>query len=221
MNKIQQAFSAIKAEEQLKADTLQRVLQKKKKRYIPQIAAACAALMLISFPFYHMYTTEAAYIEIDTDIPIGLSVNAYDKIIAVSDEQYEALKGQDYSQVIGGILTGAQTEPNVYVAADSEKLRETVTENIQQHCTHAQIEYSDMESKHEADHHGVGLGKYNLITEILQRDTGKTYADYSEYSDQQLRVIYSALYGNEPEQEDVPNSGTQHHEEKHSSKHHH
>jgi len=82
-------FDNIKAEEQLKNDTYdflkQRINQKKKVSYkrFAAIVAAAAAVMLLCFMPYNLYSAEAAYLDIDVNPSIELGLNKFDRVISV------------------------------------------------------------------------------------------------------------------------------------------
>lgn len=88
-NKVKETFANIKADERLKEDTyqyLQEKLQPKEKipykRFI--VAAVAFVLILVAGLFsYTQYTTEAAYLDIDANPSIELTLNKFDRVIGV------------------------------------------------------------------------------------------------------------------------------------------
>lgn len=87
-NKVKETFAKIKADEQLKEDTyqyLQKKIQPKEKSYKRFVIVAVAfVLILITGLFsYTQYTTEAAYLDIDANPSIELTLNKYDRVIGV------------------------------------------------------------------------------------------------------------------------------------------
>lgn len=87
--RIRQAFGAIYAEEQLKESTKNVVAAKRKKTMIGRgrshhylaMAAACMMIMLVGGGW--IYVTPAASIEIQAEPALELTVNRWDRVIAV------------------------------------------------------------------------------------------------------------------------------------------
>lgn len=85
-NRVYQSFDKIRAEEKLKQDTYQS-LQKKlnSRRTFPikrlAIAGAVVVSFILSFFAYDLYRTEAAYLDLDVNPSIELTLNRYHQVI--------------------------------------------------------------------------------------------------------------------------------------------
>ena len=99
-NRIYDAFDPIKAEDKLKQDTyvfLQNRINRKKKTAFKRFAVsfAAAAILLFAGLFsYHVYFTETAFIDIEVNPSIELSLNRFERIInvyAYNDDGREVL----------------------------------------------------------------------------------------------------------------------------------
>jgi len=93
-NKIYVAFKKIKAEEDLKNATLRQIYQKSNKkadkkqkalgkRTIAAVMMQVAVFILLASISYHFYFTESAYIDIDVNPSIELTLNRFNKVIGV------------------------------------------------------------------------------------------------------------------------------------------
>lgn len=88
-NKIHNAFHEIKAEEQLKQDTyafLKKKIKQRRamvfKRFASALAAA-AAVFTLGFVSHHLYFTEFAFVDIDVNPSIELTLNRFNRVIDV------------------------------------------------------------------------------------------------------------------------------------------
>jgi hypothetical protein len=103
-NRIHDAFHTIQAEESLKQDTLASLYKKmnqKQKRPVKKLAVSFAAFFLILFTgmlSYNFYFTESAYIDIDVNPSMELTLNRFNRVIdtrAYNDEANELLLAVD------------------------------------------------------------------------------------------------------------------------------
>ncbi len=113
------AFDSVHAEEQLKRHTKEYL---RKKVYAPRrmrrplyggIAAAVLCLMVIVFSGgYYMYTTPAAYIRMDGDMSVELSINRFGQVVGARgfDRSGNALAGvsdvvhMDYGDAVAKLI---------------------------------------------------------------------------------------------------------------------
>ena len=102
-NKVKDAFSEISAEKTLKQKTLRAIKERggrKKNRSLGRMlgwaaSAACVAAMLIVGGV--LYTTQTAYISIDVNPSIELSLNRFDRVLKAVP------KNEDARRVLSGI----------------------------------------------------------------------------------------------------------------------
>lgn len=87
-NRIYDAFEKIKADEELRQDTLKGIYEKANKKHrIPlrrAFAAVCASLFLVGIAgvlLQRVYYAENGYIDIDVNPSIELTINRFDRII--------------------------------------------------------------------------------------------------------------------------------------------
>jgi hypothetical protein len=92
MNRIRDAFDAVRASDRLKADTLEYVLREAQKRDRGKpsrrakmrfvfASAACALLLFSGAISYHSYFTATAFLDFDINPSIELSVNRFGRVI--------------------------------------------------------------------------------------------------------------------------------------------
>lgn len=94
MNRVQEAFDSIRAEDSLKETTLKRLRektqeQKRPRRYINvrrivALAACLLLLVLASAGSYALYFTETAYVDIDINPSVALSLNRFGRVIGAN-----------------------------------------------------------------------------------------------------------------------------------------
>ena len=196
-NKINEAFRNIRAEEQLKQDTLkfiQKAADKKRRNYRKRTAlAACASLFLIFFMgllSYQLYFTESAYIDIDVNPSIELTVNRLDRVISVYAYNEDGknilgtldLKHKKYSDAVSAIISEMEQEGylvnNGLISATLRTdwnegtrltyLEQTVTKYLSEHHNSSEHEiYAvDDDTKKQAEEENVSPAKYLAIAEL-------------------------------------------------------
>ncbi len=183
--KIKKAFSEIHADEDLKQQTLNRILSTKKKPIpmsykLAPIMAACLLLFL-----GNMYFTPVSFISIDINPSIELSVNTFDRVIGVTanneDAQkivdsvglnnmnyVDALEQLDEAQSFSG-FSDSYTEVTVISDSSDEIIEhiEACSFNHQNMTFHS----ANQELKDDAMEHDISFGKYRAYLELLEFDS--------------------------------------------------
>lgn len=189
------AFDSIHADEELKNRTLsaiseqiQRRQPKRRHRLYPALAALCLVLVLSGFGYW-LYFVPTAFISVDVNPSLELSINRFDRILAVTgynDDGWEIanslnLQNMDYRQALQELLNSQQIEAylnedavlSMTVAGEDtaqcgQILHEvesctSQTQNV--HCHSGSTE--QLEQAHEA---GMSFGKYQAFLILQELD---------------------------------------------------
>lgn len=217
-NKINDAFRNIRAEEQLKQDTfkfIQNEAGKRRNIYRKRIPlAACASLFLIFFMgllSYNLYFTESAYIDIDVNPSIELTVNKLDRVIGVYAYNEDGkkiletinLKHKRYSEAVFAIISEMEKEGylvnNGLVSATLRtdwnegtrltSLEQTVTKSLEEHHNSSEHEiYAvDDDTKKQAEEENVSPAKYLAIAELQKIVPDATVEGCKDHSISDIR----------------------------------
>lgn len=211
MNKIYKAFDEIHASDELKKKTLSYCKKRNKVRFMPQAIAACitAAAVLGGMGTFHVTTTEAAYISLDINPSIGLSLNCFKRVISADAYNSEAekiiddldLKWKNYGDAVDAILEAEElkgydtSNAQIYIESDSDSLNQEINDTISEKCPNAGLYCHNGENREEAQKYNISPGKYYLIEQIIQY--GGTIDDYKDKSMQELIQIYTEYSGGE------------------------
>jgi hypothetical protein len=211
LNKIYEAFDEIHASDELKKKTLSYCTERKRIHFMPQAIAACitAAAVLGGAGVFHATTTEAAYISLDINPSIGLSLNQFKRVISADAYNSEAqaiidsldLKWKNYSDAVDAILTSEAmqgydtSDAQIYIESDSDSLNQEINDTISEKCPDAGLYCHNGENREEAQKYNISPGKYYLIEQIIQY--GGTIDDYKDKSMQELIEIYTEYSGGE------------------------
>lgn len=211
MNKIYKAFDEIHASDELKKKTLSYCKKRNKVRFMPQAIAACitAAAVLGGMGTFHVTTTEAAYISLDINPSIGLSLNCFKRVISADAYNSEAekiiddldLKWKNYGDAVDAILEAEElkgydtSNAQIYIESDSDSLNQEINDTISEKCPNAGLYCHNGENREEAQKYNISPGKYYLIEQIIQY--GGTIDDYKDKSMQELIQIYTKYSGGE------------------------
>ena len=196
-NAFQELFGPIRAEEDLK-DRTRAFLSERTRNYAetpvkrhsyPAYIAACACLLLVLLGGRRLYFTPTASISIDINPSIELSVNRFDRVIAVTgfNEDGRALSGaldvkyKKYTQAVEQILDcdgiaallGGDEIMAITVAGSDRRQSAKILSGLEM-CTAGQGNidcYSarpeDAAAAHEA---GLSCGKYRAFLELQLLD---------------------------------------------------
>lgn len=217
-NRIKEAFRNIKAEEQLKQDTLKFIqAEAGKRRHITRRRtplAACASLFLIflvGLLSYNLYFTENAYIDIDVNPSIELTVNRLDRVIGVYAYNEDGktilnslnLKHKKYSEAVSAIISEMEQEGylvnNGLISATLTtnwnkgtrltSLEQTVTKLLKEHHNNSshEIYTVDDNTKKQAEEENVSPAKYLAIVELQKVVPDATVEGCKDHSISDIR----------------------------------
>ena len=217
---LREAFAQVRAEEDLKKRTLDYLSQKTggwsaapRRRARPwAMAAACAACLLLTVGSLWLYLTPAAYISVDVNPSVELTVNRFDRVISLKGlnddgaalaaglnvrflEYTEALEQVLDSDTIAGLLSQAETVSITVAGADEARTAEMLSQvsacaasrgNTLCHST-------DLQTAQAAHDQGLSCGKYRMLLELQALDPAVTAEDIRGMTMKQLQAWLEAL----------------------------
>lgn len=232
-NAIKELFGPIRAEEELKERTKAFLAQKTgnyakapaARREYPVYAAACACLLFLLLGGRWLYFTPTAEISMDINPSIELSVNRFDRVIAVTafNEDGQELsreldvKHMDYAQAVEQVLThdsiaallsGGEMMCITVVGQDGQQSAKLLSgletcaagrSNID--CYSARPE--EAAAAHEA---GLSCGKYRAFLELQRLDPDITPEDVQGMTMRKIRDLIDRLSADGDD--DVPSTGS-------------
>ena len=219
-NAFQELFGPIRAEEDLK-DRTRAFLSERTRNYTetpvkrhsyPAYIAACACLLLVLLGGRRLYFTPTASISIDINPSIELSVNRFDRVIAVTgfNEDGRALSGaldvkyKKYTQAVEQILDcdgiaallGGDEIMAITVAGSDRRQSAKILSGLEM-CTAGQGNidcYSarpeDAAAAHEA---GLSCGKYRAFLELQRLDPDVTPETVRGMTMREIRELLERL----------------------------
>ncbi|MEC4175454.1 hypothetical protein VIN30_03200 [Adlercreutzia sp. R7] len=179
--------------------------------------AACLLLVLAAFGAYSVYRIPSAYVDIDVNPSIELTVNPLGIVIAaeplnddgrvVLDEV--ALVNRPYASAIGALMGSALFGPyiqeeafvDINVVSDSDRLGDELVAQSDAAlaataCGH-RCQRADAALRSEAVAAGMGVGRYRAACELIELDPSYTLEDCSTMTMRQLRDHIDACHNNE------------------------
>ena len=230
-NAFKELFSPIRAEEELKERTKAFLAQKTgnyakapaARRGYPVYAAACACLLFLLLGGRWLYFTPTAEISMDINPSIELSVNRFDRVIAVTafNEDGQELsreldvKHLDYAQAVEQVLThdsvaallsGGEVMSITVAGQDAQQSAKLLSgvescaagrSNIDCHSARPE----EAAAAHEA---GLSCGKYRAFLELQRLGPDITPEDVQGMTMREIRdLIVSLSAGGD----DAPSSG--------------
>lgn len=218
MNRIQGAFDEIRADDALLEQTAaylqkQRTGKKAHPRfscYIRPMAAMAAMLVLVIGIFvYQFYFTAGAYVSIDVNPSVELTLNSMDRVIgtyAFNDDGEQILRevnlsGKKYDEAVmlliaamndRGYLTDEALVSVTVQTANSDKeqaLSESLLQSVKTVSNTAKIEVFSVSSQVWEEAHGFHMSpaKYLAIQELLEIDDTATLEQYGDANIRQIR----------------------------------
>lgn len=245
------ALDRIHAEEQLKERTrtylAQQLVQQQTRRrthWRPALASLCLLLML-TLGSYWLFLVPTAFISIDLNPSLELSINRFDRVIAVQGYNDEGqaiadslqLQYLDYRQALQELLDsqeiGSYLEQDAVLSMtvsgqDSKQCGSILREVEGCAATHQNIHChaGDIELVSQAHAAGMSLGKYQAFLILQQLDPSVTEEQVQALSMRQIRqLIDSYTEQNAPSDAGQDGSPTQtegtgsHHQEEHGHQH--
>lgn len=222
---IREAFDSIHADETLKDNTRRFVLEELEKRQKKQrslgwkmayAVAACLVVCLALVGGHHLYFSPTSIISIDVNPSIELSVNRFDKVVAVDGYNEDGVAFaetldvlyQDYQDAVEEILESdtitqclAREELlSVAVVEIDEVQGEAILEYVSQCTAHQENTYCygvTSDEVEEAHSLGLSYGKYKVYAEITQYTTQLSPEEANNMTMRQLRDYLEQLQGEE------------------------
>jgi hypothetical protein len=216
-------FDRIHAEEELKTKTkeyLYTEIQRRRQTRIRKIrysaAAALVALFLCCSGFsYKIYFTPDAYIDMDVNPSIGLTLNRFEKVITASaynEDGAEILslvnvRFCDYNKAVGILLDAMEQEGyfsekgqvSLTVQTGNGDKEDEVLANLQKTIEdseenhHSSIEADvfavSAEVKECADHESISPAKYLAIQELMEVDENASFESCRDHSISELQEL--------------------------------
>lgn len=215
-NKIQDAFSYVKADPALKEATKDFLATKRKgqsffraRAVYRTFAAVCAMLLLaVGIGGYQWSQMPVSYVSIDVNPSIELGLNCFERVVtaeAYNSEGEEilqglSLKGKKYTEAIDSVvesetmaryLTKEEELVLTVAAKDSkEKTIETTvadySKSVGKNCHSVS---ADIETASSAHDNGMSVGKYNAYLQLSQYDREVTLDECKHMSMSQIHGL--------------------------------
>lgn len=217
---LREAFAQVRAEEDLKKRTLDYLSQKtggwssvSRRRARPwAMAAACAACMLMTIGSLWLYFTPAAYISVDVNPSVELTVNRFNRVISLKGlnddgaalaedlnvrflKYTEALEQVLNSDTIADLLSQEETV-SITVAGDDEARTAEMLSQVSA-CAAGRgntlCHSTDLQTAQAAHDQGLSCGKYRMLLELQALDPAVTAEDILGMTMKQLQAWLEAL----------------------------
>ncbi len=199
--KIKDAFSEIRADENLKTQTFYNIVNKKTQKKIPiayKLIPIMAAFAVIIFSA--VYYTPVSYISVDINPSIELSVNRFDRVIEVTASNEEAkdivdsvsLNNLSYSKALETLGKDDSflqySDRYTEITVISEKSNEIIEkiENCSFNNQNISFHLANAEIKEQAIENDISFGKYRAYLELLEIDPNVEVEDISHLP---MRII--------------------------------
>ena len=236
-NKIHDAFQQIHAEESLKNNTKAFLREQRGassrpnmfRRRFAILASACLFFLAVGFGGWRIYFTPTASVSIDINPSLELSVNRFNKVLAVtgynSDGEELAsslqVKYMDCEDAIDEIVASDRVKD---LLSGDEVLTITVSGENTSQCrriySHAETStkesentycyMADHEDTEEAHHLGLSSGKYQAFLRLQALGSDITAEEVKDMTMKEIHDLIHSLSGENDESGDGE-SGQQHH----------
>lgn len=217
MNRIKEAFSEIKAEDELKKATSEFIANKRSQVSRPQkniiryyLAAAAVVILTLAVGIYEMWFVPVTIVSIDVNPSMEIQVNRLDRIVsanAYNDDGTKILNslsidGKKYEDAINTVLQDEKFSQ--YLNADSlltftvaSKDEDEVISQING-CLNSTGQKgvcvkSSSEAVDEAHSLGLSLGKYQAYLEISEYDPTITAEECKDMTMKELNELKKQL----------------------------
>lgn len=215
-NRIQDAFSHVKADPALKESTKDFLANKREGQSILRtravyrtFAAVCAMLILaVGIGGYQWAQTPVSYVSIDVNPSIELGLNCFERVVtaeAYNPEGKEilqglSLKGKKYTAAIDSVVEceamarylTKEEELVLTVAAKGSRekaIEATVADYSQSVGKNCHSVSADIETAASAHDNGMSVGKYNAYLQLSQYDSGVTLDECRHMSMSQIHGL--------------------------------
>ncbi len=222
--RMREAFAQVRAEEGLKQRTLAYLARETggwgaaavpRRRTRPLLtAAACAACLLLTLGSLWLYFTPAAYISVDVNPSLELTVNRFDRVIALEgrngdgDALAQALRVRflDYQEALERVLDSdvitaclaRNEELSITVAGADEARTEAMLAQVSA-CAAlrggADCHGADLATAQAAHDQDLSCGKYRMLLALQALDPEIGAEDVRERTMSQLRSWLAELEG--------------------------
>lgn len=233
-NKIHDAFQQIHAEESLKHNTKAFLREQREASFRPNmfrrrfaiLASACLFFLTVGFGGWRIYFTPTASVSIDINPSLELSVNRFNKVLAVTGYNTDGkelasslqVKYMDCEDAIDKIVTSDRVKD---LLSGDEVLTITVSGENTSQCrriySHAETStkesqntycyMADHEDTEEAHHLGLSSGKYQAFLRLQSLGSDITAEEVKDMTMKEIHDLIHSLSGEDDE------SGQQHHSE--------
>lgn len=186
--------------------------------------AACLLFVMALFGAYGVYRAPSAYVDIDVNPSLELTVNAFGIVIAaesLNDDGAAVLDAVDvlnrpYGDAIGALVSsgafGSYAEGDAFVdvnvVSDDNRLGESLVSQSDEAlaslaCEHA-CQRADTATRDAAAAAGLGVGRYRAAQELISLDPSYTLEECASMSMRQLRDRIEACHGDQDVDTDEP-----------------
>lgn len=215
-----EAFDHIHAEEALKLHTkeyLQKKVYRPKKSFRPLyggLITVFCLMALVIFGGYGLYMTPTAYISIDINPSMELSINRFDKVIAVdgyNDDGNQLAETADvthmnYLDAVNKIISDEDVSGylssdgvlSLTVAGENDSQCQRILSDMEE-CTsgheNARCHMGNTEEMEAAHGAGLSLGKYRALLRLQELDPQVTAEDVKDMSMREIWNWIDSLAG--------------------------
>ena len=221
VDRLQNAFAAVKAEESLKEKTLAAVSRRAGKRRAAPLLWAAACLVVFLGLGGGLFFTPVSAISVDINPSLELSINRFDRVIGVEGyneygkkvAQSVSLLFADYSQALDTLLASEGIRDclergealSIFVACDDPKRSGEMLKKVETsagsgrgvHCQTGNM--ADSAAAHEA---GLSCGKYLAFLELQSLDSSVTPEDVQGLPMREIRQWIAELSGEPVSEQD-------------------
>jgi hypothetical protein len=225
---IRAAFDSIVAEPALRDAALAYALanggQKRKpaRTLLRRLSLAAAAICaVLAFAGLNLYHRETAYISMDVNPSLALSINDYGRVIRVSAYNREAeriadglpLKNMDYREAVDMLLHSEALRPylanypDMWVAVQAndprkeaameQAVQDAVADTVRRHHANISVAYCSVseQTRADAEAHGVSAAKYQAIIELQELDPAAMVEHYRHNSIHEINQAIESHHG--------------------------
>lgn len=217
--RLQSAFSTLRAEEGLKERTMDAVRQRAgrygaHRRRVRALACAAVCLLFSIGLGGGLFFTPVSAISIDINPSLELTLNRFDRVIGVegyNEDGKELARNTDvlfadYPQALGAVLGSAAVQEclergealSIFVACDDEQRGQEILANVES-CAggggNVQCLYGGWAENAAAKEAGLSCGKYRAFLELQALDPTATPEDVQGLTMREIREKISALTG--------------------------
>lgn len=195
--------------------------------------AACFVLTLAVFGAYGVYRTPSAYVDIDVNPALELTVNPFGTVIgaeALNDDAYAVLDNvtmlnRSYEDAIDALLASeafaayvdADAFVDINVVSESDSLGRRLMDESDRAMAAVPAEHAchraDAATREAATQAGLCIGRYRAAQQLIDLDSSYTIEDCASMSMRELRDRIDACHegGNEGQSSDEHGAGKGHH----------